>query len=151
MAINKNEPTAQPVYIFDAEARPKGIAERLKELFEFRYLLHNLVTRQLKIRYKNSLLGILWSMLNPLGLMLVFTALFTVLSRGDNAQNNYPIFVLVGLMPWNFFSGTLIGGTTSITNNTSLIKKVYFPASYYRYLSCFPIWLTFLLRPFYSS
>lgn len=101
--------------------------QRLHNLYKFRYLLYNLVLRDLKARYKNSLLGVLWSMLNPLGLMLVFTALFTVLSSGDNAQNNFPIFVLVGLMPWNFFSGTVVGGANSITGNVSLVKKVYFP------------------------
>jgi lipopolysaccharide transport system permease protein len=127
MAIKKTQSTPLELYVFDSKAPPKGLYRRLQEIFEFRYLLYNLVLRDLKVRYKNSLLGILWSMLNPLGLMLVFTALFTVLSRGDNAQNNFPIFVLVGLMPWNFFSGTLMGSTNSITNNARLVKKVYFP------------------------
>jgi lipopolysaccharide transport system permease protein len=127
MAINKTQSALPDLYIFDSKAPPKGLYRRLQEIFEFRYLLYNLVLRDLKVRYKNSLLGILWSMLNPLGLMLVFTTLFTVLSRGDNAQNNFPIFVLVGLVPWNFFSGALMGGTNSITNNAPLVKKVYFP------------------------
>jgi lipopolysaccharide transport system permease protein len=127
MATKQLKASYPEVYVFDSEARPPGLRQRLNSLIEFRYLLYNLVLRDLKVRYKNSLLGVLWSMLNPLGLMLVFTALFTVLSSGDNAQNNFPIFVLVGLMPWNFFSGTLMGGTNSITSNAPLVKKVYFP------------------------
>jgi lipopolysaccharide transport system permease protein len=127
MATKQLKASYPEAYVFDSEARPAGLRQRLNSLIEFRYLLYNLVLRDLKVRYKNSLLGVLWSMLNPLGLMLVFTALFTVLSSGDNAQNNFPIFVLVGLMPWNFFSGTLMGGTNSITSNAPLVKKVYFP------------------------
>lgn len=127
MTANKTEHKPQDVYIFDSTVRSESILKQIKDLYEFRYLLYNLVLRDLKVRYKDSFLGVLWSMLNPLGLMLVFTALFTVLSSGDNEQNNFPIFVLVGLMPWNFFGGTLTGGTISITNNASLVKKVYFP------------------------
>lgn len=100
---------------------------RLTEIYEHRYLLRNLVTRELKARYKNSILGVLWSLLNPLGMMLVFTALFTVLNGGVNAYQHYPVFILVGLLPWNFFSGSLSSGTTAIIGNDALIKKVYFP------------------------
>jgi ABC-type polysaccharide/polyol phosphate export permease len=71
-------------------------------------------------------LGILWSLLNPLLMMLVFTLIFTVLIPNRDLRQ-YSVFILVGLLPWNFFSGALISGTTSITNNSALIKKVYFP------------------------
>jgi ABC-type polysaccharide/polyol phosphate export permease len=114
------------LYIYDADERGNRLRDRLQALNEHRYLLTNLVIRDIKARYKNSVLGILWSMLNPLGLMLVFTVVFTVLSRGGG-QRQYPVFVLVGIMPWNFFSGSLNSGTTSIISNSSLIKKVYFP------------------------
>jgi lipopolysaccharide transport system permease protein len=128
MATNSTHTNQPDLYIFDAEARQPGLHQRLKGLVEYRYLLYNLVLRDLKARYKNSLLGVLWSLLNPLGLMLVFTALFTVLSSdSEGAPRHFPIFVLVGLMPWNFFSGTLMNGTNAITGNASLVKKVYFP------------------------
>lgn len=127
MTKNNNN-TPPEIYIFDADARSTNLYQRLQEIIAYRYLLYNLVMRDLKSRYKDSLLGVLWSMLNPLGLMLVFTALFTVLSGdGDTAPQRYPIFVLVGLMPWNFFSGALLSGTTAIVGNGGLIKKVYFP------------------------
>lgn len=95
------------------------------ELWHYRYLLYNLVLRDLKVRYKNSLLGVLWSILNPLLIMLVFTLVFDRFSAGS--IDFYPIFVLVGIIPWNFFSGSVIGGTNGILGNASLIKKVYFP------------------------
>ncbi len=98
----------------------------LRELWHYRYLLYNLVVRDLKVRYKNSVLGVLWSILNPLFIMIVFTLVFDKFS-GSGQIDAYPIFVLVGIIPWNFFSGSIIGGTNGILGNASLIKKVYFP------------------------
>jgi lipopolysaccharide transport system permease protein len=95
-------------------------------LHQYSYLLRNLVVRDLKVRYKNSVLGILWSLLNPLLMMAVFTILFTRLIP-DQDTRQFSVFILVGLLPWNFFSGSLIAGTVAVTNNAPLIKKVYFP------------------------
>lgn len=114
-----------PIYIYNADGRQGGWRQKLEELYRYRYLLKNLVVRDLKARYKNSVLGILWSLLNPLALMLVFTLVFTVMSSGTTRQ--YPVFVLAGLIPWNFFNGALVSGTISITGNAPLLKKVYFP------------------------
>lgn len=128
--VNKTStPTnTDEIYYFDADEKPGLILDRLKELFSYRYLLKNLVVRDLKLRYKNSLLGVLWSMLNPLAMMIVFTALFTVLSGdGGDSPANYPIFILVGLIPWNFFAGSLMTGATAVVGHSGLIKKVYFP------------------------
>ena len=99
---------------------------KIKEIFEHRYLLRNLVIRDLKARYKNSFFGVIWSLLNPLLMMAVYTVLFTVLIPAENIPH-YPIFILVALVPWQFFTSTVTSGTTSITNNSSLVKKVYFP------------------------
>lgn len=99
---------------------------KLREALSYQYLLKNLVTRDVKVRYKNSLLGILWSLLNPLLMMLVYTILFTILIPSSNIRT-FPIFILVGLIPWNFFSGTIASGTESITSSSSLVKKVHFP------------------------
>lgn len=114
-----------PTYIFDSEGKHDGIRTKLEELLNYRYLLRNLVRRDLKARYKNSAFGIIWSLLNPLAMMLVFTLLFTVM--GNDSTRDYAIFVLVGLIPWNFFSGSVLSGTNSVTGNSSLVKKVYFP------------------------
>jgi len=111
---------------YDSDKRDGGWRSRGMQVLQYSYFLRNLVVRDIKARYKNSVLGVLWSMLNPLGLMIVFTILFTVLSR-DGAQRQFPVFVLVGLMPWNFFSASLTSGTVSIISHSTLVKKVYFP------------------------
>lgn len=109
------------VYTGKNDWRPKP-----GRLFKYRYLLYNLVIRDLKVRYKNSALGVLWSILNPLLIMLVFTLVFTVLIPRNNIRN-YAVFILVGLLPWNFFAGSLSNTTNSIVGNSALIKKVHFP------------------------
>jgi len=123
--INSEIDESSQTYIFDSEAEQGGMLVKTTELLRYRYLLRNLVKRDLKARYKNSVFGILWSLLNPLGMMLVFTLLFAVMGR--DAKRHYAIFVLVGLIPWTFFTGSLISGTTSVVGNSSLVKKVYFP------------------------
>ena len=95
-------------------------------LFGYRDLLRNLVARDLKVRYKNSVLGIVWSLLNPLGMMVVFTVVFTILIP-NNSIERFPIFVLCGLLPWNWFSGSVVGSIYSVVGSSALVKKVYFP------------------------
>ncbi|NOZ05912.1 MAG: ABC transporter permease [Chloroflexi bacterium] len=98
---------------------------RIRELVTYHDLIHNLVVRDLKVRYKHSALGILWSLMNPLLMMLVFTVVFTVMMP-NNEIKRFPLFILCALLPWNFFSGAIMGGLSSIVNNGHLIKKVYF-------------------------
>jgi ABC-type polysaccharide/polyol phosphate export permease len=98
----------------------------LVELWQYRELLYNLTVRDLKVRYKNSVLGIAWSLLNPILMMLVFTLVYTVMI-GQGDRRDYAAFILCGLLPWNFFSGSVMGGVGSVVNNGYLIKKVYFP------------------------
>ena len=97
----------------------------LAELWQYRELLYNLTVRDLKVRYKNSVLGIAWSLLNPILMMLVFTVVYTVM-LGQSDRRDYAALVLCGLLPWNFFSGSIMGGVGSVVNNGYLIKKVYF-------------------------
>ena len=99
---------------------------KLVELYRFRYLLRNLVIRDLKVRYKNSVLGILWSLLHPLLMMAVYTILFTILIPNEGIEK-YPIFILVALIPWQFHTGALNTSAQSITGNAAILKKVYFP------------------------
>lgn len=108
--------------------RPKSQERMLKhlaELYNYRELLKNLVVRDLKIRYKSSVLGVLWSLLNPLLMTLVFTVVFTLMLR--RGIENYPVFFLCGYLPWGFLASSVGGATNSIVANASLIKKVYFP------------------------
>jgi ABC-type polysaccharide/polyol phosphate export permease len=124
-SLEKPEDT-ETIYINDAEQETRSLLLRLREVIRYRFLLQNMIVRDLKVRYKNSLLGILWSLLNPLLMMMVYTILFTKLIQGNDVRN-FPVFVLVGLSPWNFFGGTLISGTVSVVGNSTLLKKVYFP------------------------
>lgn len=115
-----------------------------RELYHYRFLLRNLIERDLKVRYKNSLLGVLWSLLNPLGMMLVFTLVFGVFA-GEGSPAKYPVFVLVGLLPWNFFSGSVISGTNAVIGNGPLVKKVYFPRELLPIASVFANLVNFLI------
>jgi ABC-type polysaccharide/polyol phosphate export permease len=102
----------------------------LTELVRFQDLIRNLVARDLKVRYKNSVLGILWSWLNPLFMMAVYTVVFTVMQPtrvGEVPVEQFPAFILCALLPWNFFSSAVIQSVDSIIQNANLVKKVYFP------------------------
>jgi len=108
----------------------RDVLAHLVELIRFRDLLWNLIVRDLKVRYKNSVLGILWSWLNPLFMMVVFTVAFTVMRRSGNGQvadRQFPVFVLCALLPWNFFASSVMGSIGCIVGNANLVKKVYFP------------------------
>jgi lipopolysaccharide transport system permease protein len=95
------------------------------EAVRYRGLVRNLVARDLKVRYRNSILGFLWCLLNPLMMMAVFTFVFTVLMRSNIP--NYPVFVLIGILAWNFHQTAVMSAATSIVSNAALILKVYFP------------------------
>jgi ABC-type polysaccharide/polyol phosphate export permease len=113
-----------------ARARQSGrshsVSARLRELLRYRDLIRNLVVSEVKTRYKNSVLGFVWSLLNPLAMMLVFTVVFGFLWPNQQVEN-FPIYLLCGLLPWNFFSASVISSVNSVVNNGNLVKKVYFP------------------------
>jgi ABC-type polysaccharide/polyol phosphate export permease len=117
---------SKQVVIIDANVRWRDWRKSLKESIRYRYLLQHLVKRDVKVRYRNSILGVIWSLLNPLLMMVVFTLVFGKLMPNESVRS-YSIFVLVGLLPWQFFTGTMLMGTISITNGAAMIRKVYFP------------------------
>lgn len=94
-------------------------------IFSHREVLKNLVLRNLRVRYKGSILGFLWAFLNPLLTMLVLYIVFSKIMRIQIPQ--YPLFLLSALLPWSFFSSSLTDATHSIIDNANLVKKVYFP------------------------
>ena len=104
----------------------EGVLGRLRELWTYRELIRNLVVRDLKVRYRNSVLGIVWSWANPLLMMLVFTVVFNFLFIRSDLEH-YHVFLLSALLPWQFFSQSVTEATNSIVGNAHLIKKVYFP------------------------
>ena len=105
----------------------------VKELLETRELLGNLVAREVKGQYRRTVFGQLWSMLNPLATMLVYTLVFSLIFRARPAAADpsgldiYPLWLMSGLLAWSYFDRVVSGGLNSITSNANLIKKVYFP------------------------
>lgn len=121
ITANKQVPLlARPFYFWHS------LLDRVSELWSYRGLVRNLVVRDLKVRYRNSALGILWSLVNPMLMMLVFTIVFTVIAPTTTIKK-FPVFVLCGILPWNFFSFSVIGSIRSIVDNAPLVSKVYFP------------------------
>jgi ABC-type polysaccharide/polyol phosphate export permease len=112
--------TAPSVGVLTASRRSS-----LLELLRYRQLIAMLVVRELKVRYKRSVFGLLWTMLNPLLLMIVYTVVFSTIMKAP--QRNFSIFLLSGLLPWLFFSIAVLQGLTSILTNQELIRKVRVP------------------------
>jgi len=98
----------------------------LVEIFRYRALIQALVSRELKARYRGSVLGFLWSLLNPFLMMLVYWLVFSIYMRFD--MKNYHVFLFCGLLPWVWFSSCLLEGCNSIIAGSNLVKKVLFPA-----------------------
>ena len=98
---------------------------QIKELYCYREMLKNLVKQDLRTRYKGSVLGFFWTFLNPLLLLAVYTMVFSMIMRVN--IDNFAMFLFVALLPWIFFSTSVLNGTGSIVANKDLIKKVYFP------------------------
>jgi lipopolysaccharide transport system permease protein len=94
------------------------IVRRARELVRYRELVRNLVISEVKARYKSSVLGFVWSLLNPLGMMLVFTIFFGIL-WSNHQIDNYPIFLLCGLLPWNYFSASVVSSMHSVVGNAN--------------------------------
>ncbi len=100
---------------------------RARQSVNYRDLLYNLVVRDLKVRYKHSVLGFFWSLLNPLLLMVVFTFVFQQLLRTGTQYPMFQVFFLSALLPWNWCASAVQGTLGSIIGNGHIIKKVYFP------------------------
>jgi len=99
----------------------------LRNVWEFRELLYFLVWRDIKVRYKQTVLGAAWAILQPLFTMVVFSVFFGRLAKVPSDGLPYPIFSYAALVPWGFFANGLIGAADSLVGNANLIKKVYFP------------------------
>ncbi|MDQ0206810.1 ABC transporter permease [Alkalicoccobacillus murimartini] len=97
----------------------------MKEILRYKELLYFLVHKELRIRYRNTFFGYFWTLLEPLGLMLIFTLVFMIIARVS--IENYTLFLVSGLIPFMYTQHTISRGTKSLTGNGSLIKKIYFP------------------------
>ena len=100
---------------------------RLSELWEYRELIYFLVWRDIKVRYKQTLLGVAWAIIQPLFTMIVFSLFFGRLAKLPSDGLPYPIFSYVALLPWTFFANGVSQASNSLTGASNLLKKVYFP------------------------
>ncbi len=121
LAPSPSIPTAPAV---EVSRRPNPI-QRIRNVWRYRELLGNLTRKELKVKYKNSVLGFVWTLLNPALYLVVFSLVFAEVLRVNVPY--YAIYFLSGLLVWNFFSTALSTGTVSITGNAQLVQKVWFP------------------------
>ena len=97
----------------------------LKNLYDYRQLLKSNVQKEIRGKYKGSFLGVLWSFINPLLQVLVYAIVFPFIMK--NTQENYVVFLIIGILPWTWFITAINQGTSCILANSGIIKKVYFP------------------------
>lgn len=108
-----------------SESARFGLLTRGADIWAYREILVNLIRKDLRVKYTQSKLGAFWSMLNPILYLAIFSFVFTVVL--PPTIPNFPVYLLSGLVVWNLFNGTLAIASRSIVDNTSLVKKVYFP------------------------
>jgi homopolymeric O-antigen transport system permease protein len=106
---------------------PLGLLGHLKDLAQYTDLIYTLSQHRVRVRYKQSVLGIAWAVMQPLSLMLIYTVIFSLVAKIETGGPPYAIFVFVGLLPWTYFSTALTSGTSALTSHINLITKVYFP------------------------
>lgn len=114
------------IYVVIKPRNRLGIQE-LRELWQFRELTFYLIWRDVIVRYKQTILGFSWAFINPFLNMVLFSVIFGGLAQLDSEGVPYPIFNYAALLPWMFFSSGIIRASSSLTGNSNLIKKVYFP------------------------
>lgn len=133
MKSNENEISALPypniseIPYLRIEPSKGFVPLKLKELWEFRELLYFLIWRDIKVRYKQTALGVLWAIIQPLMTMIVFSIFFGKLAKLSSDGVPYPIFSFAALVPWTLFAGGLSQASGSLVGSSNLIKKVYFP------------------------
>lgn len=106
---------------------PLNLLRELRGLWQYRDLFYTLTLHRIKVRYKQSLLGIAWAVLQPLSLMLIYTVIFSVIARVPSEGVPYAVFAYAALLPWTFFSSALTNATMGLVNHSALVTKVYFP------------------------
>ena len=114
--------TSFPIY--DSSERKSPALDEFRELWRYRNLVYQLVRRDIVTRYKRSVLGIAWTMLNPLGMTIVLSIVF---SQVFGAGEGYAVYVLSGLIPWTFFAQTTNACMAGLVWGGSLLKRIYIP------------------------
>jgi ABC-2 type transport system permease protein len=120
----KSQPGISVVY--DSTRRGSVVLEELREIINYRYLILQLIRRDILTRYKRSFLGVAWTMLNPLGMMVVWTIAFSQFFRAGDLPS-YPAYVLSGLLAWTFFSQTTTASMVNLVWGGGLLNRIYMP------------------------
>lgn len=121
---------------------------RLKELYRYREFMKNRVLRDLKVRYRRSILGLVWTLLNPLLMMLLLTAVFSVIFRAHLPDVSFSAFALTGILFFNLFSESTLGGMNSLIGSAELLKKIYVPKIVFPLSSCLSALINFFFAIF---
>jgi len=133
--VQEKQALADAGRLSQAEAIPTIIIEparswlslKLRDLWQYRELLYFLTWRDVKVRYKQTVIGFLWAIIQPFLKMVVFSIIFGSLAKMDSEGFPYPIFLYAGLLPWQFFASSVSRSGESVVASTNLITKVYFP------------------------
>lgn len=118
---------AKPQYHLHVEATKGWVTLKLEDLWEYRELLYFLTWRDIKVRYKQTILGASWAIIQPFMTMIVFSLFFGNLAKVPSDGIPYPIFSYAALVPWTFFANGMSNAGNSLISNVNLIKKIYFP------------------------
>jgi ABC-type polysaccharide/polyol phosphate export permease len=113
--------------VYDSARRPHPLVEELRALVQYKDLVLQSISRAIKTRYKRSALGVLWTMLNPLLMMIVLTVVFSNIFRFS--VENYPVYILSGIVIWNFFSSSTSGAMSEMLWSGQLLSRIYVPKS----------------------
>lgn len=125
--IGQISPEAPPASVTVIRPSNAWVPLDLRELWRYRELLLFLTWRDIKVRYRQTILGVIWAIIQPLFAMLIFTLFFGRLAGMPSDGIPYPLFAYAGLLPWLFFSSAVTQGSNSLVNSAHLITKVYFP------------------------
>jgi len=118
---------ARPIRIIrPVSFSPFDFLRVLRELWQYRDLFYTLTVHRIKVRYKQSVLGLAWAILQPLSLMLIYTVIFSVIARVESEGVPYAVFAYAALLPWTFFSSSLTNATQGLVSHSQLVTKVYF-------------------------
>ncbi|MCL4314046.1 MAG: ABC transporter permease [Actinobacteria bacterium] len=122
VALEEDSDDRKPVRVVSAQV---SVGQRIKEIWRSRELLLFLVRKELKVKYKNSVLGFLWSLLNPALTLIVYYVVFQLVLK--NGIPYFAVFLFAGLLVWNFFQTSVMGATGAVVANGGIVKKVAFP------------------------
>jgi lipopolysaccharide transport system permease protein len=131
------------------------LMRELRGLWQYRDLFHTLTVHRIKVRYKQSVLGLAWAILQPLSLMLIYTVIFSLIAKVPSEGVPYAVFAYAALLPWTFFSSSLTNATQGLVSHSQLVTKVFFareilPLTYVSAaLFDFTVASTFLIAQFF--